>query len=42
MLLFVRIQNWCNEIHKWLGGKVSALPIDTGTKQEIDKKLGKF
>ena len=34
-------QNWYNELHKWLSGRISALVIDSGTKDEIDKKLGK-
>ena len=28
-------QNWYNEISKWLGQRVNALPIDGGTKAEI-------
>ena len=34
-------QNWYNELHKWLSGRISALAIDSGSKDEIDKKLGK-
>ena len=34
-------QNWYNELHKWLGGRISALAIDSGTKDQIDKNLGK-
>ncbi len=35
------LQNWANEIHKWLGGRINVLAIDSGTKDEIDKNLGK-
>ena len=35
-------QNWYKEFSKWLGSRVSALPIDSGTKDEIDKKLAAF
>ena len=40
--LVLSFQNWYNELHKWLGGRISALAIDSGTKAEIDKKLGKM
>ncbi|XP_071117638.1 DNA repair and recombination protein RAD54-like [Haliotis cracherodii] len=33
------VKNWHNEISKWLGGRVKALAIDSGTKSEIDKNL---
>ena len=33
-------QNWYNEISKWLGEKLKALAIDSGSKKEIDKDLG--
>ncbi|PFX22519.1 DNA repair and recombination protein RAD54-like isoform X3 [Stylophora pistillata] len=36
------VKNWYNELHKWLGGRVSALAIDSGTKDQIDKNLGMF
>ncbi|KAJ7325361.1 DNA repair and recombination protein RAD54-like [Desmophyllum pertusum] len=36
------VKNWYNELHKWLAGRISALAIDSGTKNEIDKKLGMF
>ncbi|KAI5729571.1 hypothetical protein M8J76_003994 [Diaphorina citri] len=36
------VKNWCNEITKWLGGRVAALPIDGGSKAEIDNKLNSF
>ncbi|KAK3865688.1 hypothetical protein Pcinc_028730 [Petrolisthes cinctipes] len=33
------VKNWHAEINKWLQGRLSALAIDSGTKEEIDKKL---
>ena len=36
------MQNWANEIVKWLGGKLNVLAIDSGTKKEIDNNLGKL
>ena len=36
------LQNWYKEIDKWLAGRVGVLPIDTGSKDEIDKKLTGF
>lgn len=36
------VKNWYNELHKWLGGRISALAIDSGTKDQIDKNLGMF
>ncbi|KAM7444232.1 DNA repair and recombination protein RAD54-like [Porites harrisoni] len=36
------VKNWHNELHKWLSGRISALAIDSGSKDEIDKKLGMF
>lgn len=36
------LQNWYNEINKWLKGKLNALAIDSGTKTEIDSKLKGF
>lgn len=33
------LQNWYNEIAKWLGRRVLATAIDNGTKDEIDKTL---
>ena len=38
---FLFLQNWYNEIRKWLGGKINPLAVDSGTKDEIDKNLGK-
>ena len=40
--LFVLLQNWYKEIDKWLNGRVCALAIDSGSKSEIDTKLGIF
>ena len=34
-------QNWYNELCKWLGNRINALAIDSGTKSEIDRNLGK-
>ena len=36
------IQNWYNEISKWLGSRINPLAIDTGTKDEIDRNLSKL
>jgi len=36
------LQNWYKEIDKWLAGRVGVLPIDTGSKEEIDRKLAGF
>ena len=36
------LQNWYKEIDKWLAGRVGVLPIDTGSKDEIDQKLSGF
>ncbi|KAG8336745.1 DNA repair and recombination protein RAD54-like [Homalodisca vitripennis] len=36
------VKNWCNEITKWLGGRVNALPIDGGSKDHIDRQLQGF
>lgn len=34
------VRNWSSEVHKWLGGRVSPLAIDGGTKDEVDRQLG--
>lgn len=36
------VKNWYNEIHKWLGQRLNALPMDGGTKTEIESKLKNF
>ncbi|XP_013783608.1 DNA repair and recombination protein RAD54-like [Limulus polyphemus] len=36
------VKNWYNEIKKWLGMRIDALAIDSGTKSEIDKNLKSF
>ncbi|CAL4145444.1 unnamed protein product [Meganyctiphanes norvegica] len=36
------VRNWANEINKWLKGKLSVLAIDSGGKDEIDRKLSNF
>lgn len=36
------LQNWYNEINKWLKGKLNALAIDSGTKSQIDSNLKGF
>ncbi|KAJ1361154.1 Class II histone deacetylase complex subunits 2 and 3 [Parelaphostrongylus tenuis] len=33
------VKNWDKEIKKWLGQRVSALPMDSGNKEEITSKL---
>uniref|UniRef100_A0A158PBR6 DNA repair and recombination protein RAD54-like n=1 Tax=Angiostrongylus cantonensis TaxID=6313 RepID=A0A158PBR6_ANGCA len=33
------VKNWDKEIKKWLGHRISALPMDSGAKQEITSKL---
>lgn len=35
------VRNWYNEVGKWLGGRVSPVAIDGGSKEEIDRQLGK-
>lgn len=34
------VRNWYNEVGKWLGGRVSPVAIDGGSKDEIDRQLG--
>ncbi|XP_049938338.1 DNA repair and recombination protein RAD54-like [Schistocerca serialis cubense] len=36
------VKNWYNEINKWLGGRVNALAIDSGGKEQIDRDLNSF
>lgn len=36
------VRNWFNEITKWLHGRVNAMAIDGGNKNEIDKNLKSF
>lgn len=36
------VRNWSNEVQKWLGGRVTPLAIDGGTKDDIDRQLGFF
>uniref|UniRef100_A0A3Q3SYP8 DNA repair and recombination protein RAD54-like n=1 Tax=Mastacembelus armatus TaxID=205130 RepID=A0A3Q3SYP8_9TELE len=36
------VSNWYNEVGKWLGGRVSPLAIDGGSKDEIDRQLVNF
>lgn len=36
------VRNWYNEVGKWLGGRITPVAIDGGSKEEIDKKLGRF
>ena len=36
------VKNWYNEINKWLPNRLNPLAIDGGTKDEIDKNLGKL
>jgi hypothetical protein len=50
MLIFPRtftfiwliVKNWYNEINKWLPNRLNPLAIDGGTKEEIDKNLGRI
>lgn len=35
------VKNWYNEVAKWLGGRVQPVAIDGGSKEEIDRKLGR-
>lgn len=34
------VRNWFSEVQKWLGGRVTAVAIDGGSKEEIDRQLG--
>ena len=36
------VQNWYNELNKWLNGKINSLAMDGGSKDEIDTKLSKY
>ncbi|XP_059099415.1 DNA repair and recombination protein RAD54-like isoform X1 [Tigriopus californicus] len=36
------VKNWYNEISKWLGGRVTPLAIDGGSKSDIDRNLTGF
>lgn len=36
------VKNWYNEIAKWLGQRINALPMDGGSKAEITMKLKMF
>ncbi|MEQ2277898.1 DNA repair and recombination protein RAD54-like, partial [Xenotaenia resolanae] len=36
------VRNWYNEIGKWLGGRISPVAIDGGSKEEIDRQLVNF
>nr|CDS24043.1 dna repair and recombination protein rad54 [Echinococcus granulosus] len=36
------VKNWANELNKWLQGRVNPLAIDSGSKDEIDRKLAAF
>ncbi|XP_033103595.1 DNA repair and recombination protein RAD54-like [Anneissia japonica] len=36
------VKNWYNEITKWLGNRINALAIDSGSKSDIDKQLEYF
>lgn len=38
----INLQNWYNEISKWLGGRVNPLAIDGGSKNDIDRNLEGF
>lgn len=34
------VRNWFSEVQKWLGGRVTPVAIDGGSKEEIDRHLG--
>lgn len=34
------VRNWYNEVGKWLGGRITPVAIDGGSKEEIDRQLG--
>lgn len=36
------VKNWANEYQKWLHGRVPTMPIDSGSRDEITKKLQQF
>lgn len=36
------VKNWQNEFGKWLGDRVRALAVDSGSKDEIDRDLNYF
>uniref|UniRef100_A0A0N5A1F5 DNA repair and recombination protein RAD54-like n=1 Tax=Parastrongyloides trichosuri TaxID=131310 RepID=A0A0N5A1F5_PARTI len=36
------VKNWDNEIAKWLKGRINALPIDSGKREEIRAQLTRF
>ncbi|XP_040896373.1 DNA repair and recombination protein RAD54-like [Toxotes jaculatrix] len=36
------VRNWYNEVGKWLGGRVTPVAIDGGSKDEIDRQLVNF
>ncbi|XP_068176206.1 DNA repair and recombination protein RAD54-like isoform X2 [Antennarius striatus] len=36
------VRNWFNEVVKWLGGRVTPVAIEGGSKEDIDRKLVNF
>ncbi|KAM3620036.1 uncharacterized protein V6R79_017352 [Siganus canaliculatus] len=36
------VRNWYNEVGKWLGGRVTPVAIDGGSKEHIDRQLVNF
>ncbi|XP_012945594.1 DNA repair and recombination protein RAD54-like [Aplysia californica] len=36
------VKNWHNELAKWLGSRIQALAVDSGSKSEIDRNLVHF
>jgi len=36
------VKNWHNELSKWLGNRITAMAVDSGSKSEIDRNLGHF
>ncbi|XP_060559787.1 DNA repair and recombination protein RAD54-like [Ruditapes philippinarum] len=36
------VKNWYNELNKWLGTKINALAVDSGSKSDIDRNLSEY
>ncbi|CAF1506271.1 unnamed protein product [Rotaria magnacalcarata] len=36
------VKNWDKEVYKWLNGRLGTLPIDSGTKAEVEAQLKTF
>lgn len=35
------VRNWYNEVDKWLGGRVTPVAVDGGSKDDVDRQLCK-